>query len=162
MPDYNFVTVDGSGKIADAVIPAAIPRLDGGGKLPASTIPAGSAISGEHLLAAFAFAGNVTTAASLLAVPMARDGRVTRVLCSLGGASAGSSVIADVFVNDTSIFPGGTNRPSFNAGVTTQSGGLSLSSVFAGFNRIRAGVVQIGSTTPGSDLVVAVYGEWTE
>jgi hypothetical protein len=81
---------------------------------------------------------------------------VTRVLASVGIAPTGSSVIADVNKNGTTIFTAQAGRPTIPASQYSDTNSTPDVAAFAPGDYITVDVDQIGSTNPGSDLVVQV------
>ena len=80
---------------------------------------------------------------------------ISAVRASVGAAPAGSAVIVDVLKNGTTIFTGGTGRPSIAAGSNTATGTPAVTSWASG-EYLTVTVAQIGSSTAGSDLTVQV------
>lgn len=81
---------------------------------------------------------------------------IQSVAAMVNTAPAGASIILDVKKNGTTIFGTSANRPTIAAGTTTATvGAFSVSSLTTG-DYLTVDIVQIGSTTPGSDLVLAI------
>ena len=80
---------------------------------------------------------------------------ITSVRASVGSAPTGSSVIVDVLKNGTTIFTGGTGRPTIAAGANTATGSPAVTS-WANGEYLTITVAQIGSTSAGADLTVQV------
>jgi hypothetical protein len=81
---------------------------------------------------------------------------ILSVRASVGTASSGAAVVADVKLNGTSIF-GANPKPTIAAGQIT-SGKLTAlaTTTVADGDRLTVDVVQVGSITPGKDLIVIV------
>ncbi len=81
---------------------------------------------------------------------------ISAVTATVGTSPAGAALVVDVRKNGTTIYTGGVNRPSIAAGSNSANGGApSTSSVTTG-DYLTVDVVSVGSTTPGSDLVVNI------
>lgn len=81
---------------------------------------------------------------------------IRSVRASVGTAPTGAAVICDVRVDNTTIFPGGTNQPQVAAGANTdKTTGMSTTTIADG-SYFTVDVVQVGSTVPGADLTVQI------
>lgn len=81
---------------------------------------------------------------------------ITSVRATLGTAPTGAAAIVDVNRNGTTIYGTPGNRPTIADGANAAVGGApSVASVTAG-DYLTVDVDQVGSTTPGADLVVAI------
>jgi hypothetical protein len=81
---------------------------------------------------------------------------ITSVRVTAGTAPTGSAAIVDVHKNGTTIYGTPANRPTVADGANDATGGTaSTTSVTAG-DYLSVDVDQVGSTTPGADLVVAI------
>lgn len=80
------------------------------------------------------------------------------VVASLGTAPTGASFIVDVLKNGTTIYTGGTNRPTITAAAFVSALPVVAPAVtaLAQGDYITVNVSQIGSSVAGSDLTVAV------
>ena len=86
-----------------------------------------------------------------------RTRTISNVTISGGTAPTGSSLIADVNKNGTTIFTTQANRPTLAAGSNYDGSSVpDVTSLSAG-DYISVDCDQIGSTTPGSDIVITVY-----
>ena len=70
--------------------------------------------------------------------------------------SAGSSIILDIFQNDVSIFSNPAHRPTIAAGQNLAVVTVPSGVVFDDGDWLEVGSVQVGSTTPGSNLVMSI------
>lgn len=86
------------------------------------------------------------------------DADIVSVWVSVSLAPVGSDIVVDVNKNGTTLFTVQENRPRIPDGDTFPPGGgaiPALNSVVAG-DRVGIDVDQVGSSTPGSDLVVVL------
>lgn len=88
--------------------------------------------------------------------------RVTRactiqfVQASVTTPPTGSAIVIDVLVNGTTIFPGGVGRPQILAGTDIATGVPPVDIDLVPGDSIQIVAVSVGSTTPGTDLIVHV------
>jgi hypothetical protein len=75
---------------------------------------------------------------------------------SVGTPPAGASLIVDINSNGTTLFSTQSNRPTIAAGNRLASTTAPNTTTFGASDYITIDVDQIGSTTAGSDLVVAI------
>lgn len=89
-------------------------------------------------------------------LPILSDCTITSVMAMVGSAPTGSSVIADVNLNGTTIFTTQGNRPEI--AVSAQTSDAETPDVTEGTagDYLSMDVDQVGSSSAGSDLVVAV------
>jgi hypothetical protein len=85
------------------------------------------------------------------------DWTITQVRAAVGTAPTGASLIVDVNKNGTTIFTTQTNRPTIAAGTNTDLADAIEVATLADGDYLTVDVDQIGSGTPGSDLVVEVW-----
>ncbi|MDL4812825.1 hypothetical protein [Actinomadura opuntiae] len=78
------------------------------------------------------------------------------VRASAAVAPAGQALIVDVLLNGTSIYTTPANRPTIAAGAVTGTGGTPGVTTWAPGDYLTVDIVQVGTTTPGSDLTVTV------
>ena len=78
---------------------------------------------------------------------------IEQVYLSVGTAPVGAAIIVDVNKNGTSIF--GT-RPQIAAGSNSGASAAISTSVWGTLDYLTADIDQVGSSTPGSNLVVHV------
>jgi hypothetical protein len=78
---------------------------------------------------------------------------ISKVRASLGVTPAGASVIVDVRKNGTTIFTTTGNRPTITAGSNSATGVPDVTSLADG-DYLTVDIIQVGSTTAGSDLTV--------
>lgn len=102
-------------------------------------------------------AGDLTVAAGVFRLPVdTGTWAITSVRATVGTAPTGSAAIVDVHKNGTTIYGTQANRPTIADGANAATGGTaSVTSVAAG-DHLTVDVDQIGSGTPGADLVVAI------
>lgn len=78
------------------------------------------------------------------------------VRASVGTAPTGASIIVDVLKNGTTIFTGGTDRPTIAISGTTDTGTPAVTS-WANGDYLTVNIAQVGSTIAGADLTVQVW-----
>lgn len=86
--------------------------------------------------------------------PMA--GNISAVAIMVGTAPAGAALIVDVKKNGASIFTTTANRPQIASGAFFGLSGAPDVKALATTDFLTVEIVQVGSGTPGSDLVVQV------
>ena len=90
-------------------------------------------------------------------VSLLTDVTIVDVEASVGTAPTGASLIVDVNVDGTTIFTGGTNRPTIAAaGFHDEAGTVDDASHTDG-QYITVDIDQVGSTIAGADLVVLIH-----
>jgi hypothetical protein len=98
-------------------------------------------------------------AAATGSVPMryGRTATITAVRATVYGSTpAGASIIVDVNKNGTTIFTTQANRPTITAGNSNATvGAIGVTSIAAN-DVLTIDIDQVGSTTPGSNLVVTI------
>jgi hypothetical protein len=78
------------------------------------------------------------------------------VSAAVGTAPVGASIIVDVKKNGTTVYTTTANRPAVAAGANTASETLPDVVSLAAGDYLTVDIVQVGSTTAGSDLTVQV------
>lgn len=149
--------------LADATYDAARDRANHTGDQTAATISDfNAAVDARALLAqrevmTIALPGTAVVAAGTLRYPVgAGTWTITEVRVTAGTAPVGSALIVDVHKNGTTIYGTQANRPTVPDGQNAATGGAaSTASVTAG-DYVTVDVDQVGSTSPGADLVVAL------
>jgi hypothetical protein len=81
---------------------------------------------------------------------------IEQIFASVGVSPVGSAIVVDVKVNGVSIFSSPASMPRINPGDTTATA-FPDNPVILGNQRFTMDVVDVGSTTPGSDLVVQIW-----
>lgn len=90
--------------------------------------------------------------------PVKGTNTITRVVATVGGASAGAAIIVDVRKNGTTIFTNQAHRPSIAPAAFVATQGTIDVSALADGDLLTADIAQIGTAgNEGSDLVVTVY-----
>lgn len=84
---------------------------------------------------------------------------IRSVRASVKTAPAGSSLIADVNLDGVTIFTTQANRPTIPDGALTSGMAVPAVTVWPAGSFLTADVDQIGSTTPGAELVIQVDPE---
>lgn len=85
------------------------------------------------------------------------DQTITEVFLSVSDSPVGSNIIVDVHKNGTTIFTNQSNRPQITADGSTTGYSTSIDvPTWADGQYLTAHIDQIGSTTPGSNLVVHI------
>lgn len=87
---------------------------------------------------------------------LGRTQTISEVFLSVGTAPVGATIIVDIHKDGVTIFTTQTNRPSIASGANTGSSTTIEVPTWADGEYLTAHVDQVGSTTPGSDLVVHV------
>lgn len=104
----------------------------------------------------FTFTGDLAVITGDLKLYVPAACVIQKVTMELGSAPAGSSVIGEVYKNGTTIFSGGTDRPTVTAGNTEDTTtGMSTTALAMG-DLLTVGIAAIGSTTPGTGAVIQV------
>lgn len=88
--------------------------------------------------------------------PMDKPMAIKSVRASVTTPPTGAAVIVDVNVNGTTIYGTQANRPSIAAGTDYAEGGLPSVGTLPTDGYLTVDVDQVGSSTPGSDLVVTI------
>lgn len=81
---------------------------------------------------------------------------ISEVRITAGTAPTGASLIADVKKNGTTIYSGGTGRPTLTAGSTQGTDGTPSTTTAAGGDYFTIDIAQIGSTVAGADIAVMI------
>lgn len=115
------------------------------------------ALESQRELITVTLPGTLSAGAGALRYPIGTGTwTIASVRVTLGTAPTGSAAIVDVNKNGTTIYATQANRPTVADGANAATGGTaSTTSVTAG-DYLSVDVDQVGSTTPGSDLVVAI------
>ena len=104
--------------------------------------------------------GTLATGTGASKLPFHFDVEIGTVIATAGTSPTGADVIVDVNKNGTTIFTTQGNRPTVPDGDADGVGAAAtpdVTSVLEG-EYLTVDIDQIGSTTPGDDLVVSV--EW--
>jgi hypothetical protein len=149
--------------LADAAFEAARARENHTGSQTAATISDfdtaadARALLFQREVLAVTLPGTAVVAAGTLRHPVgAGTWAITGVRVTAGTAPVGATLIVDVHKNGTTIYGTQANRPTVPDGGNAATGGTaSTSSVTAG-DYLTVDVDQVGSGTPGADLVVAI------
>ena len=96
-----------------------------------------------------------TTGKSEFPVPFA--GTLIDVRARVGTAPTGASVIVDVNKNGSTVFTTQANRPTIAAGAKASGAAVPDVTTFAEDDFMTVDIDQIGSGTPGSDLLVVLH-----
>lgn len=81
---------------------------------------------------------------------------ISKVRIAAGTAPVGSDLIIDIHKGGTTIFSTQANRPRLNAGQSASLSGAPNTTSWADGEYLTLDVDQVGSTTPGSDIVITV------
>ena len=100
--------------------------------------------------------GGLVPFVGTLPIYMKDDMFIEQIFVSLGVSPVGSSVVVDIKVNGVSVFSSPATMPTIDPG-ETHVAVFPDSPVVLGSQRITMDVVDVGSTTPGSDLVVQIW-----
>jgi len=82
-------------------------------------------------------------------------GTLLTVRASVGTAPTGATIIVDVFKNGTTVFTGGSGRPTIATSGFTATGTPAVTSVAAG-DYFTISITQVGSTVAGADATVTL------
>lgn len=119
------------------------------------TGPTGPTGAAGNEIPVFSVGGVVAAQAFTMRLYINRTMTISSVRASVGSFPVGSSIVVDVLKNGTTIFTGGTDRPTIAAGTFTDTGVPAVTSLVAG-DYLTITIVSVGSTTAGSDLTVQV------
>lgn len=125
------------------------------GAAGADGAPGPEGLPGVSLIVPFSVGGLIGATTYTMRLYVDRDCTITGVRASVGSSPTGSSIIVDVLKNGTTIFTGGTDRPTITVGGNTDTGTPAVTDLVAG-DYLTVTVVQVGSTYAGADLVVQV------
>lgn len=103
----------------------------------------------------FTIAGAVTVQEGRLRLYFEEDGQIERVRVSAGIAPSGADLVVDVNVNGSSIFADAL--PTVVAGENTGLVNLPTPLAVSEGDYLTIDVDQVGSTTPGADVVVQIW-----
>lgn len=111
--------------------------------------------AGRVILPPFSVGGILAATTYTMRLYLDAAGTIQYVRASVGSAPAGSSIVIDVLKNGTTLFTGGSDRPTIAAGNFTDTGIPAVTSLADG-DYLTVSIISVGSTTPGSDLTVQV------
>ena len=101
--------------------------------------------------------GTATVAAGTLRYPIgAGTWTISEVRVTAGTAPVGDDLLVDVHKNGTTIYATQANRPMVPDGGNAATGGTASTTSVAAGDHLTVDVDQVGSGTPGADLVVAI------
>lgn len=104
----------------------------------------------------FAISGTVAVTTGTQRFYLDHACTISAVRASVGTAPTGAALIVDVHKNGTTIFTTQANRPQIAVSTNTDVSGTPDVTALAVGDYLTVDVDQIGSTVPGSDLVVTV------
>ena len=81
---------------------------------------------------------------------------IVSIAAMVGTAPTGSSLIVDVNKNGVTIFTSQSNRPTISAGGNSAAVGSHSTTTVVDGDYLSVDIDQVGSSVPGSDLVVVV------
>jgi hypothetical protein len=93
---------------------------------------------------------------SNMRIPADATYAIVSVRAMVGTPSVGSSVICDVLINGTTIFTTQANRPTVPAGLNASTVTVPDVTQLTTGSYLQLQTVQVGSTSPASDLCVVV------
>lgn len=143
--------------------------LDGSSLLPLANLPhhasthapnGSDPIQPALMLPPFTAGGALSVSTGTIRLPIDSTYAVTGVRLMVGTAPAGASIIVDILKNGSTIFTTPANRPSIAAGANAGGPGPApdITALAAG-DYLTVNIAQVGSTTPGSDLVVSILAQ---
>lgn len=114
---------------------------------------------GSSHLVTYSVDGDLATDTGNHRLPFTSAATLTAVRAMVGTAPTGDDIVVDVNLNGTTIFTTQANRPTI-ASSANDSGNVTpdVTAVSAG-DYLTVDIDQVGSSTPGSNLVVVV--EWS-
>lgn len=153
----GLAALNASSQVPIAQLPAGVASgvagLDGTGKVPLAQLPTRSLTADMQT---YSVAGPLVAIAGTLRFYVDGSWTITSVRASVGTAPAGASIIVDVQKNGTTIFTTTANRPTIAAAANTGlSGTPDVTGLVTG-DYLTISVLQVGSTTAGSDLIVSI------
>lgn len=101
-------------------------------------------------------AGALTVKSGPFKIPIPFAGVIESVQITAGTASAGASIIADLNLDGVTMYTTQTNRPTLAAGAVIATATLPDVTTVAAGQYFTVDIDQVGSTTAGSDLLVAI------
>lgn len=84
---------------------------------------------------------------------------IKKIRASVGASPSGASILVDVNINAATIFSTQTNRLTIASGGATATQTTFNTTTISDGSYFTVDIDQIGSTTPGSDLVVSIWLE---
>ncbi len=104
----------------------------------------------------YQYTGSITALVGTGRVYLDANYEVENIRASVGTAPTGAAIRVDVNKNGTTIYTAQAARPNITVSTFTDLGGAPAISTFAPGDYMTIDVDQVGSTIPGSDLVVVV------
>lgn len=105
----------------------------------------------------FTFADPLTARDGLVPLRMQGSGKILGVTAAVKTAPTGSALVVDMLKNSTTIFTGGTGRPSIAASAfSAVSSSVPVSSYSDG-DLFLPKIVSVGSTVAGAGLCVTLW-----
>ncbi len=119
--------------------------------------PSDAAVVPTLKLIPITVAGALEVSTGELRFPINNDSEITGMRMMINGAPTGSSVIGDLNINGTTAFTTQGNRPTI-AAAANDSGAVTLPDIvsLSAGDYLTFDVDEIGSTLPGTNLVLAV------
>lgn len=108
-------------------------------------------------IATLTFPGTLSIGAGTARFYMPAAGTITKVIASVGTAPTGLPIIIDILKNGTTIYPTNPgNRPTIAVSTNVVFPTNPDTTTFSTNDYFTITVVQVGSTTSGSDAVVQI------
>lgn len=104
----------------------------------------------------FAYQGTLTTVTGTLRVPIHQAGTITSIRAMVNTAPTGAAIIVDVNINGTTAYSTQGNRPTIAVSTNSVNATLPNTTALAAGDYLTVDIDQIGSTIPGSNLVVSI------
>lgn len=117
-----------------------------------------SSIQSRAYSVPFHYQGTLETYIGSSRLPIVAPGRIIAVRISVDTAPTGASIIVDVNLNGTTIFPT-TTKPTIAAAANMNGQSIPDDIWVAAGDYLTIDIDQVGSTEPGADLVVNVLIE---
>lgn len=106
--------------------------------------------------------GTLAVMTGKIKIPAMANYQILGMQATCGTPSVGADVIVDFLVNGVSVFTNQANRPTVHAGVDASAIVVpDVVTVTAG-SLLSMNIVQVGSTSPGTDLCLMVMFQATQ
>jgi hypothetical protein len=104
----------------------------------------------------FSVTGTVAVATGKSRIYLEGNYTVETIRAAVNTAPTGAALIVDVKKNGTTLYTGGTGRPSIAAAGFSANGNSPAVATFQAGDYMTVDVAQVGSTVAGADLTVTV------
>lgn len=107
-----------------------------------------------RLVSTFTYPGALSVGSGQARFYMHKSGDIKDIIASVGTAPTGASVIIDILKNGTTIYTGGSGRPTITDSSFVDTTSVPAVTSFSAGDYFTVDIIQIGSSTAGSNLVV--------